>query len=86
MMAGDIAKNLQKGLCSEARKSNDKENAVPVSKLRNRIPEELRNRNEQAKVSSYVGKALQKYSKRQYRSRRPYIAPMGSVDTRQHEA
>jgi transcriptional repressor NrdR len=88
MMARDISKNVSKKISSEAKRSKKEEKTVSAARVRKMISEELRDRNEQAKASSYTGEvpenALREYSTVKIGGQ--YASPIGSADTHQHEA
>ena len=88
MMARDISKNVSKKINSEAKGSKKEEKTVSAARVRKMIGKELRDRNEQAKASSYTGEvpenALREDSTA--KSGRQYASPIGSADTHQHEA
>ncbi|MDQ3872690.1 MAG: hypothetical protein M3258_03655 [Thermoproteota archaeon] len=90
MMARDIAQTVSKKIISSdsGRKSDGgaDEKTVAAGNVRSMIAEELRNRNEQAKASSYVGEAPENVQSDIGAPGSEYIAPIGSADTRQHEA
>jgi hypothetical protein len=88
MMARDIAKNVSKEISLEAKDSNKEEKTVTAGRVRNMIAEELRNRNEQTKASSYTGEAPENMQKENaaLKIEGQYTSPIGSADTNQHEA
>jgi hypothetical protein len=88
MMARDIAKNVSKEISSEAKDSNKEEKTVTAGRVRNMIAEELRNRNEQTKASSYTGEVPENMQKENaaLKIEGQYTSPIGSADTNQHEA
>lgn len=88
MMARDIAKNVSKQIISESKDSNKEEKTVTAGRVRNMIAEELRNRNEQTKASSYVGEMPEntQRDKAALKFEGQYTSPIGSADTHQHEA
>jgi hypothetical protein len=88
MMAKDIAKNVSKEISSEVKDSNKEEKTVTAGRVRNMIAEELRNRNEQTKASSYTGEVPENMQKENaaLKIEGQYRSPIGSADTNQHEA
>ena len=87
VMARDIAKNVSKKIIrSEAKESNNQEKTVTAAKVRGMIAEELRNRNEQTKASSYVGQVPENTQNDSSGHGGRYVAPIGNADTHQHEA
>ena len=87
VMARDIAKNVSKKIIrSEAKESNNQEKTVTAAKVRDMIAEELQNRNEQTKASSYVGQVPENTQNDSSGHGGRYVAPIGNADTRQHEA
>ena len=88
MMARDISKNVSKKISSEAKASRKEQKTVRAGRVRRMIAEELRDRNEQAKASSYTGEvpqnALREHSTVKIGGQ--YASPIGSADTHQHEA
>jgi hypothetical protein len=88
MMARDIAKNIAKEITSEAKDSTKEEKTLSAGTIRKMIAEELRNRNEQAKASSYAGEMPENTLRDNAALKigRQYTSPMGSADTHQHEA
>jgi hypothetical protein len=88
MMARDIAKNVSKKISSEAKDSNKEEKVVTAGRVRNMIAEELQNRNEQTKASSYAGEVPEntQNDSAALKIGGQYASPIGSADTDQHEA
>jgi hypothetical protein len=88
MMARDIAKNVSKEISSEAKDSNKDEKTVTAGRVRNMIAEELRNRNEQTKASSYAGEVPENTQNdgTALKIGGQYASPIGSADTDQHQA
>ena len=88
MMARDIAKNVSKEISSEAKNHNNKEKTVTAGRVRKMITEELRNRNERTKASSYAGELPENMQKENaaLKIRGEYASPVGSADSHQHEA
>jgi transcriptional regulator NrdR family protein len=83
LMARDIAKNVSKQIKSEAKGKSKK--TVTAGRVRKMIAEELRDRNQQAAASSYVGETpenAQQGGAKVY----PHESPVGSADTDQHNA
>ena len=88
MMARDISKNVSKKISSEAKASEKEEKTVGARRVRKMIAEELQDRNEQAKASSYTGE-VHENTQKEHSSLKiggQYGSPIGSADTRQHEA
>jgi transcriptional repressor NrdR len=88
MMARDISKNVSKKISSEPKASKKEEKTVRAGRVRRMIAEELRDRNEQAKASSYTGEVPENAEK-EHSSLKiggQYASPIGSADTHQHEA
>ena len=88
MMARDISKNVSKKISSEAKASEKEEKTVGARRVRKMIAEELQDRNEQAKASSYTGE-VHENTQKEHGSLKiggQYGSPIGSADTRQHEA
>ena len=88
MMARDISKNVSKKINSEAKGSKKEEKTVSAARVRKMIGKELRDRNEQAKASSYTGEVPEKALREDSTAKigRRYASPIGSADTHQHEA
>jgi hypothetical protein len=88
MMARDIAKNVSKEISSEAKDSNKEEKTVTAGRVRNMVAEELRNRNEQTKASSYAGEVPENTQSDDMALKigAQYASPIGSADTDQHQA
>ena len=88
MMARDISKNVSKKISSEAKDSKKEEKTVTAGRVRNMIAEELRNRNEQAKASSYTGEVPENTQTEDAALKigGQYASPIGSADAHQHEA
>ncbi len=88
MMARDISKNISKKINSEAKGSKKEEKTVSAARVRKMIGKELRDRNEQAKASSYTGEAPENALREDSTAKigRQYASPIGSADTHQHEA
>jgi hypothetical protein len=88
MMARDIAKNVSKEISSEAKDSNKEEKTVTAGRVRNMVAEELRNRNEQTKASSYTGEVPENTHSdgMALKIGAQYASPIGSADTDQHQA
>ena len=83
VMARDIAKNVSKKIISEAKGKNKK--TVTAGRVRKMIAEELRDRNQQAAVSSYVGETPEN-TQHDRAGVDQYESPIGSADTDQHNA
>jgi hypothetical protein len=81
-MARDIATNVSKEIDHEAKDSN-KEKTVTAGRVRKMITQALRNRNEQAKASSYAGGMPENTQKDDaaLKIRGQYASPIGTADT-----
>ena len=89
MMARDVAQKVSKKILSvePSRKGEqEEEKTVTAGEIRNMIAEELRNRNEQAKASSYAGEAPENMPLSTEGPGTRYVSPVGTAETRQHEA
>lgn len=83
LMARDIAKGISKQIRSEAKGKGKK--TVTAGRVRNMIADELRNRNQQAATSSYIGE-MPENTQRDKTNVEPYESPIGSADKDQHNA
>lgn len=83
LIARDIAKNVSKQIKSEAKEKSKK--TVTAGRVRNMIAEELRGRNQQAAVSSYIGE-MPENTQHDKANVDQYESPIGSADTDQHNA
>ncbi len=83
LMARDIAKNVSKQIKTEAKGKSKK--TVTAARVRNMIAEELRNQNQRAAASSYVGE-MPENTQRDKTDVDKYESPVGSADTDQHNA
>ena len=83
MMARDISKNVSKKISSEAKGSKKEEKTVSAARVRKMIGKELRDRNEQAKASSYTGEVPENALREDSTAKigRQYASPIGSADT-----
>jgi transcriptional repressor NrdR len=88
MMARDISKNISKKISSETKDGRKEEKTVTAGRVREMIAEELRNRNEKAKASSYTGEVPENTQGEDavLKIGGHYASPIGSADTHQHEA
>jgi hypothetical protein len=82
VMARDIATNVSKKIDHEAKDSN-KEKTVTAGRVRKMVTQELRNRNEQAKASSYAGGMPENTQKHDaaLKIRGLYASPIRTADT-----
>ena len=83
LMARDISKGVSKQIKLEAKGKSKK--TVTGGRVRKMIAEELRERNQQAAASSYVGQIPENTHSGKAKVY-PHESPVGSADTDQHNA